>query len=190
MMRYKVLLTGLLLSFVLAGCGGVSPTVFYNPEFNFNYIERVAVVPFENLSNDQGAGARATRFCVTDLLARNAFDVVEPGEVGKALEKYSVIRTAELTKDQIIAIGTELKVQGLLLGSVGESETIRSGSANSNTVTLVLRLVETEKGVTVWSSTVTEGGRGFWASILGTGEKSRSEVMRKAMHRAIGTLVK
>lgn len=179
-----------LLGLIVAGCGGVSPTVFYNPEFSFNYIERVAVIPFENLSNDQGAGARATRFCVTDLLARRAFDVVEPGEVAKVLEKYSVVRTAELTKDQIVAIGTELKVQGLLLGTVGESETIRSGSANSNTVTLVLRMVETEQGVTVWSSTVTEGGRGFWASVLGSGEKSKSEVTRKAVRRAIGTLVK
>lgn len=174
----------------LAGCGGTSPTTFIHPDYNFGFVERVAVVPFENLTNDQGAGARATRYFISGLLATESFDVVEPGEVTAALAKHSLIRTAELTQDQAIAIGKDLAVQALFLGSIGESASVRSGSSNTNVVTLDVRMVETDTGVTVWSATNTETSGGFWSSLFGTGQKSKSEVTRICVERSIGTLVK
>jgi TolB-like protein len=181
----------ILLVFVLAGtgCSGVPPTTFVHPEYNFSYVERVAVVPFENLSNDQGAGARTSRYFVSELLKTEAFEVVEPGEVSRALEKFGVVRTGDLTKQQILELGKELGVQALFLGSVGESTTIRTGTTSSNVVTLDVRLVETDSGVTVWSTTNTEGGRGFWSTLFGTGERSRSEVTRRCVQRTIEALV-
>ncbi len=188
----KTILTASLV-FVLmigAGCGGMRPTVFIHEEYNFQFLERVAVVPFDNLSKDQGAGARATRVFIGQLLAADAFDVVEPGEVAKALEKYSLVRTSELTTEQAIDLGRQLKVQGIFLGSVTEADLIRSGGTTANTITIVARLVETETGATVWSATNTAGGRGFWSSLFGTGDKSQSEVMRECIKTLLGSLVK
>ena len=46
----------------LAGCSTAMPaTKFTNPKFDFSFVQRVAVLPFENLSNDRQAGANATR---------------------------------------------------------------------------------------------------------------------------------
>lgn len=181
-----VALLGMILG---AGCSGLGPTTFVHPDFNFGFTERVAVVPFENLSRDQGAGARATRYFTAELLAAEAFDVVEPGQVSLMLQKEGVTRTADLGTDQIIALGRSLGVQALFLGSLGESDSQRSGSANVVHVTLNVRMVETEKGVTVWSTTHTEGGRGFWATLFGAGTKSRSEVTRRCVSRCLSTLV-
>ncbi len=173
----------------IAGCGGPGKTVFLHPEYNFSFVERVAVVPFENLTNDQGAGARVTRLYITELLATDAFDVVEPGEVDKALGAIGKIRTADLTREQAKQLGQALNVQALFLGSVNESTVRNVGAQAVSYVTMTTRLVETETGITVWSATTTEGGRGFWASLFGTGTPSHSEVMRQCVRKSIGTLV-
>jgi len=185
--------SGLLILAVLAslltGCAGMKPTIFLHPEYNFGYIEKVAVIPFENLSKEQGAASRATRLFVSELLATESFEVVEPGEVSRALEKFATVRAAQLTQAQLMEIGKQLGVQALFLGTVNESSSMRSGSASTSVVTMVVRLVETDQGVTVWSATHTEGGRGFWASLFGTGQKSESEVTRNCVKKTLKTLI-
>lgn len=173
----------------LIGCGGPSPTVFIHQDYNFGFMERVAVIPFENLTREQGAAERATRFFITELLAAEAFDVVEPGEVVRALVKVGVFGSTSFTRKQLMDIGVELQVQALFLGSVNEATTIRSGSSQSQVVTLAIRLVETESGQSIWSAINTERGRGFWNSIFGGGGKSQSEVMRKCVHETLKTLI-
>lgn len=173
----------------LAGCGAGS-SVFVHPDYNFGYLERVAVVPFENLTSDQGAAARATRLFISDLLAAKAFDVVEPGEVTQALQKYGSVRTAELTEAQIIELGKALSAQALIFGSVGASAAGRGSSQGAAVVTLVTRMVETEKGVTIWSGTTAAGGRGFWASLLGTSGPSESEAMRRCVEKSVHSMLK
>ena len=57
----------------LGGCGGaIESSRFANPNFDFGFVERVAVLPFENHSNDRQAGLRATRLTITELLASGA----------------------------------------------------------------------------------------------------------------------
>lgn len=182
-----VVLLGMALA--TAGCGGMHATTFLHPEYNFAYVEKVAVIPFENLVGDQAAAPRATRYFVNELLATEAFEIVEPGEVARVLAQQGVGRTAELTQAQAMQIGKELGVQGLFLGSVAESAAIRSGSSTSSTVTIGVRLLETDTGATVWSTTHTEGGRGLWSSLFGTGNDSLSEVTRRCVKNAIATLV-
>ena len=173
----------------IAGCGGMGATRFIHPGFDFGFIERVAVVPFENLSTEQGAGARATRYFTTALLAAEAFEVVEPGEVSRALERFGYVATAQLTEEQAVALGNELGAQGVFLGSLSESVKIRSGSNNVSVITIVASMVETETGTTVWSSTNTENSSNFWSTLFGTGQKSSSEVMRRAIDGCLDTLL-
>ena len=135
-MRSKSKASSILLSLaavctLLGSCSsGMKSTEFTNPSFDFAFVERVAVIPFENLSTDRQAGLRATRLFATELLASGAVDVVEQGEVEAALAKLpgsQFGRYPALTKESILALGQELQVQALLLGSVTQSETLRSG---------------------------------------------------------------
>lgn len=175
---------------VIGGCGGSAPTKFLHQDYNFGYIERVAVIPMENLTNDQGAGARLSRFFVTELLSTEAFDVVEPGEVAQAMASMSLVRTAELTREQAIELGKKLRAQGLFLGSIAESATARSGGATVNFVTVTARLVETDTGQTIWSATHTKDSKSFWSTMFGTADRSMAEVTRECAHECLGTLVK
>ncbi|MBK7093409.1 MAG: hypothetical protein IPH59_17125 [bacterium] len=174
---------------VLAGCSGMGSTVFVHRDYNFNFVEKVAVIPFENLSNDQGASARVTHLFITELLAADAFDVVEPGEVSLALSKMSLTRSDMISEDQAKQLGKALGVQGLILGAVNESSGLRSAGNGETVVTLDVRMVETESAQTVWSATHTEGSKGFFSSLFGTSEKSQSEVARKCVRKVIKTLV-
>ena len=174
---------------IAGGCSGMGSTVFVHRDYNFNFVEKVAVVPFENLSNDQGASARITHLFITELLAADAFDIVEPGEVLVAISKLSLTRTDMLSQEQAKQLGKELGVQGLILGAVNESSGLRSAGNNETVVTLDVRMVETESAQTVWSATQTEGSKGFFSSLFGTSDKSQSEVARKCVRKVIKTLV-
>lgn len=178
-----------LIGTIVTGCAGMGSTVFIHRDYNFTFVEKVAVVPFENLSNDQSAGSRVTLLFVTELLSTDAFDVVEQGEVLSAVSKISMTRSDMLTEEQTRKLGETLGVQAVILGTVNESTGNQAG-ANGSIMTLDVRMVETESAQTVWSATHTEGGRGFLASLFGTGAKSQSEVARQCVHKIVKTLVK
>jgi curli biogenesis system outer membrane secretion channel CsgG len=114
---------------------------------------------------------------------------VEPGEVTRALGTFSTLRTSELSEVQIKELGSQLRVQGLFFGTVTESAVTRSGNATVNTVAMVVRLVETETGETVWSATAAGGGRGFWGSLMGTGGSSASDATHACVKKILNTLI-
>ena len=94
-----------------------------------------------------------------------------------------------MTQQQIIQIGKDLKVQALFLGTINESSLQRSGSSTSPVVTMIVRLVETETGATIWSATHTQTGKSFWSSIFGGRDKSMSEITRKCVKNTVKTLI-
>lgn len=177
----------------LAACGGtMRATQFTNPKFNFAFVQRVAVLPFDNESVDRQAGTRATRLAITELLATGAVDVVEPGEVQAALTKIAGAvpgRAFAPSTEQVLALGKALNVQGLLLGSVTQSENLRSGAVPIPVVTLDLHLVETETGATVWATTHSEKGGSLEARVLGTGGEPLAETTRRCVREALKSLV-
>lgn len=177
----------------LAGCAGkMKPTEFTNTKFDFSFVERVAVLPFENLSGDRQAGARATRLTITELLSSGSVEVVEPGQVQAALSELPgarVGRVAPPSTRDIISLGKTLGVQAVLVGTVTESESFRSGAVMIPVVTLDVHMVETDTGATVWAATHTEKGGSVGARVLGTGGQPISETTRRCVRQLLGTLV-
>jgi polysaccharide biosynthesis protein PelC len=181
----------LFLAVTLGACGsGLRPTQFTHPRFNFGFVERVAVVPLENLTNDRSAGLRATRMILTELLASGAVEALEPGEVQAALNKIRRTGDGSLSSEQVIAMGQALGVQALILGTVTDSEVLRTGAVAVPVVTLDLRMLETETGSAVWAATHTEKGGGLGARFLGTGAEPISETTRRCVRRTLATLLK
>lgn len=172
----------------LACAGTIEPTQFTNPNIDFSFVQRVAVLPFENLSSDQQAGLRATRLMVTELLASGAVDVVEPGEVEGALARLLGQQRIP-TVEEIVTLGKSLEVQALILGTVAQSEVLRSGSVGMPVVTLDAQMVETETGAIIWATTHTEKGGGLSARILGTGGQPISETTRLCVQNLLAALL-
>lgn len=173
-----------------AGCGhSMRPTRFTNPRIDFSFVERVAVLPFENVSNDSSAGVRATRLLITELLASGAVDVVEPGEVSAALARFPG-RVTRPSKEQTVELGKTLGVQAVILGTVTQSEVLRSGAAGIPTVTLDAQMVEAESGGIIWAATHTEKGSAASARLLGTQGEPLSVTTRRCVRELVSTLLK
>lgn len=174
----------------LPGCrSGTGTTEFVNPRFDFGFLERVAVLPFENLSSDRQAAPRATRLMITELLATGAVDVVEPGEVQAALNRFGQRVTVPST-EQIVALGESLGVQALIIGTVNESAVQRSGTAGIPVVSLDVHMVEVETGATVWAASHTEKGGSMAARVLGTTGEPITETTRDAVRTVLDTLIR
>ena len=192
--EFPLVLTTALFSMVFLGSckSSMPPTEFVNPDFDFGFVERVAVLPFENDTNDRLASSRATRLTMTELLASGALDVVEPGEIEAAIdqiEDFSIRKAGRPSTAQITSLGQLLQVQAVIIGSVTQSELLRAGQVNIPVVTIDMRMVETETGTVVWAATHSEKGAGISAKILGTGGVPLAETTRVCVQNALATLI-
>ena len=179
---------GAALLLLATSCGSVAPTKFVNPNFNFGFVERVAILPMDNMTEDRQAADQASRLLVTELLASGAVDVVEPGEVRAAMAKAG-ISGGSPSKEQVIALGKSLGAQAVMTGAVTQAGNVRAGTLLVPVVTVDVHLLETETGAPVWAATVTEKGTSFGAQFFGTTAEASSETMRKAMKEVVRRLV-
>lgn len=180
---FSIILSILILS---AGCAGGKNIKFYRG-VDIGEIQRVAVLPFKNLSSEKEAAERIRRTVIAELLSRGV-DVIEPGELTRVLRELEVRSTTALSIKDIQKIGKELKVDALITGSVIAYRISRGINVSYPEVTIQLMLIDTETGNILWSVWNTEGGPDFWVRHFGTEGKSLSETARDVVKEAFDTL--
>ena len=80
---------------LLSGCAA-SPRLFVNPQADMTLYQKIAVVPFTNLSGEGFAAARVTRAFVTELVISNRFQILDPSlKVDDAYKSYIVTTKAK-----------------------------------------------------------------------------------------------
>lgn len=187
-------LSALILSFFfLYGCGGARTIAYVNPAADLSYVKKVAILPFNNFSQDRYAGEKIRNLFTVALLARGVFDVVERGEVRKVLnttvfpergvEEGGVL---ELDGETIRLIGEGLGVQAIIIGSVDEYS---GGFGGKAVVSIALRMIDTSSGIVLWETKVTESSRSVWRKLVGIEELDKEELARRAVEKAIDTLL-
>lgn len=179
------------MTFVLCitGCSGVKSKVYMNPNTNFGFIKRVAVLPFENLTSDRFADKKVRDVFVTSLLSTELIDVPELGEVLKALESQGIASPEAVTGDVAKSLGQILGVQGLVLGTVEEYSVNRTMAGSFPEIAVSLRMIDAKTGNIIWSISHTEKGGRLLPTVFGIGEDTLSEVTVKASKRIVDTLV-
>ena len=175
---------------VTAACASSTTTKYIHPNMDLGAVKRVAVLPFETLVPDRSAGEKVQKIFLTELLALDAFDVVEPGQVAKVLKAERIDSVESLGPADLKRIADVLKAQGLFLGTVVDYTESRSGATASPEVTIQLRLVEAESGVTVWSASRSRSGATASARLFGVGGQSLTQVSRQLVKEELSTLVK
>jgi len=182
----------ILVLFVLIAAGCTREVVRYiNPEANFSYIKKVAILPFNNLSDDRFAGEKVRSAITVDLLSRGVFDVVEQGEVNKVTSL--VLRAAgaeegmvtELDRETLKLLGERLGVQAVILGSVDEYV----GRREEALVGLSVRMLDTSSGIILWQAKASTSSASFWRKILGLEGVDTSTLTRKVVKTAFDTLL-
>lgn len=177
-------------SLVAAGCASSRTTKYLHPNVDLGAIKRVAVLPFENLTQERTAAEKTQKIFLTELLSLEAFEVVEPGQVTRELRAARIESVDALGPAELKKLGEGLKAQGIFIGAVVDYAETRSGTTPTPEVTIQLRLVETQTGVTVWSASRTRSGASASARLFGIGGQSLTESARQLIREELGTLVK
>jgi TolB-like protein len=186
--RYLLITLALMVIFN-SNCGGKgTPSFYINQDIDFSFIKKVAVLPFDNLTNDKFAGDIVRQVVISELLATGLVEVVVPGESIAAIENIRVKPGQPLTAGQIQTIGKALKVQAVIIGAVEKFGESRVGNISAPEVTLTLMMADTSSGSVIWSVTRTQGGAGFWSRHFGARTDTMSETVLKVVKEALKTL--
>lgn len=188
LMRRFLMVIMVFVMMAVAGCRSPQPTYHIRSDIDFSFYKRVAVMPLKNLSNDQSAGEIVRDVVMSELLASGLADVVVAGEVDGAIEKLGIVSPTALSREQIKRMGDIMNVQALIIGSVDQYGTARTGQVSSPEVTITLLMADTGTGDIIWSITTTRGGASFMSSHFGTRSETMSETVLTVVREAIQTL--
>lgn len=178
----------LLATVFLTGCRS-TPTKYIHPNADLAAIKKVAVLPFENLTEDRSAGDKLQKIFLVELLSLQVFDVVEPGQVTKVLKTENIAGPDALSPADLKRVGEALGSDGIFIGSVVDFEESRIGATPAPLVTIQLRLIETQTGATVWSTSQSRSGLKASTRLFGVGAESLTEAARVLLRRELDTLL-
>jgi hypothetical protein len=123
-------------------------------------VETIAVLPFDNESNDINASDIMQKF-VYWALKPSVYRVIDIKEVNERLANVGIVDGGQLAVVDPTKLGKDLGVQALLFGSVENFHYVNIGFYMEKKVTLSLRLVEVGTGATLWENTATGAHRLF-----------------------------
>jgi TolB-like protein len=112
---------------------------------------RAALIPFENLAGREDQGTLFSRIFFAQLVATDAFDMVDPARVEVVIDSLALRGPGSLTPDQMRTLGDSLRAPYLLVGSVLESARVSAGVGDVPTVGATLRLIEGATGRVLWA---------------------------------------
>ncbi|MBI2528392.1 MAG: DUF799 family lipoprotein [Candidatus Rokubacteria bacterium] len=124
---------------------------FRSPVLDSDPPKRVAVLPFENVSDRKGAARIVADVLTTVLARRGRFEVVEPGTVSEALVAVGAAPYGTIDLDTLGALRQRLEVDAIILGTVfSYSEGLKKAATTSPEVALDARMLDAHSGRILW----------------------------------------
>jgi len=129
-----------------------SPKAIYrSPTLTSDPPKRVAVLPFENLSERKGAGRIVTDVFVAALARSGRFEVIEPGSVTEALVAIGAAPYGSIDFEALDALRQRIEADAVILGTVfNYSEGLKRTATTSPEIALDARMLEAESGRILW----------------------------------------
>ncbi len=153
-----------------------------------SYIKRVAVLKFENNSQDSYAAERLRNITMTQILSLGLFDVIDKAMVDVVLEEQMLGDKVSLDKSTLRRIAKKLGVQALVVGSVDAYEEKREGSYTYPVIALTLRLIDGASGEVIWQASGTASGYSTVGRLFGLRPQDFTQVSFNLVERLLKTL--
>jgi TolB-like protein len=191
--KVKRILIGILfLVFALfSGCGtkvsGDSASFFISPEYDFSFIKRIAVLPFENLTNEKNAGFIIMYSVSNAFLVSNLVDVALPGDALNAFYQFRVSSGNQLSSQQLNQICNTLKVQAVVTGSINKYELKSEGYVTYPEISFTMMMVDCESGNIIWSISKSTEKPGVFVRHFGAKSETLNEALDRLVKEAVGT---
>lgn len=130
----------------------------------------VAVLPFENLSEDAAAGDAMADLVATELLRSGRFQVMDRSESARILATRGVYVTATSDPNTVRTLGEVLGVQAVVMGTVSEygyRVPSRRDRADRATVAVRTRLLDIRTGDALWGASFAGSPVSFFGDSTG-----------------------
>lgn len=151
-------------------------TSYFNWDIEVKHIRKIAILPFENYTRNEGLASTIREMVLAEVLAQNIFEVVDFSITDLVVFEEGLEKSLKMDKGTIKRIGDRLEVQALLLGSITYLEEIREGSYSYPVIGISLRLIDVKSGVIIWECKGVKNGYNLFARLLGTRSKSTVEL--------------
>lgn len=169
----RLLLAGGVIALALAGCAGHAPRPAVLPPAAR---PRLAVLPFDNLTDQGDAGETMTIVFFTEVGALGRYQPIESGIVNHLLDSLAIRTTSNLSAAQLRMLGESLGARRLLVGTVLESGNVRTADGDLPSVGLTLKLLDPATGLVQWTRMGFRSGQDT-ETVFGWGrEKSRQRL--------------
>ncbi len=183
----------LLALMLVSGCGGKAPeSAMYTREgLDLNYIDRIAVLPFENLTDNQYAARRVRDIALTEIMASGKFEVVDKGIVDSVLQEMTLSKAESLDAPLLKILGKRLRVKALLTGTINN---IQGGSGRGAMrypeISLTLHLIDTETAQVLWRSTAYRNGYSLLNRLFDLDPRDEFEVTLELLQEMVASIPK
>ena len=173
-----------------AGCAGKRPAevTYHDPNMDFSLVQKVAVLPFENLTTMTTAAERVRDVFTTMMQATGTSYVLPPGEVARGVDRASVANPTAPTAEEVVNLGKVVGVDAVITGVVREYGEVRSGSTAAGVVSVSVQMMETQTGKVVWSASSTRGGVDAGDRLFGGGGQPMDQVTADAVRDLLDKL--
>lgn len=151
-------------------------------------IRKVAVLPLENLTSEELASEKVRRAVIAELLVKG-IEVVEPGEITRAMRELNISSPENITGQDLQKLGEMLGVKAIMRGSVSSYGFRQGITANYPEVSIHLMLIDPSSDDILWSVWQTSGGPSFMTRHFGTEVDSLGETVKKVVREAINMLI-
>jgi len=187
---------GGILGVFFCACAGTPTRTYVHPEADFKAYQRVAVLPFGNLTDEEYAGPRVTNIFVTEFLIISDMEIVEPNLALSALSNLAQpVRPDDdfalgLPLETLRALGEEVGAQAVLVGTVDDYTDVRIGAETFPVVALSVRLLDAETGTVIWRAAKQARG-GPTTPFIGVSESyTRIELAQKMCREIVESMEK
>ncbi len=165
-----------------------APVSYIHPKYDFSLVRKIAVLPLDNLTQDQQAGKKVRRSVISEILAAGVVDVIELGQVNRALAQQRIESVSSMSAEDFKKLGTSLGAEAFVVGSVDTFDRVNVGGAFFAEVAITLRAVDAATGTIIWSASHSGGGVGVAGRLFGLGGDTMSEALQKTAQTTVATL--
>lgn len=157
---HRWIMTALILALLVTqGCGSlVESRSFVNPEADFSYYERVAVMPFGNMSADRFAGEKMTEVFMTELLIGGEMEVMDPGQFNAVVAQALKGRGGPMGPADYTRIGEFAEVQGIFVGTIHDYKLTSAAGEQYPLISMTVKFIDAPTGTVAWQISITATG--------------------------------
>ncbi len=172
----------------LSGCA-VTQQSFIAEGVDLGYVERIAILPLENNTDDTFAAERVRDILSTSILAQGYYNVVEKGNLARFLnEEVASDKGTLLDKSVAQRLGKDLKVDAYIAGAIDDYRQVSNGPYSYWVVAATLRLVDIKSGEIIWQASGTESGYNTFQRLFGFASQDSNQVSLRLVQRLLNTI--